>query len=132
MTMTWNRSNPLVLLVALALAAPVAYAADATHQSGLFAGKKVNGGTVTHKKEGGRDVLELSADFVVPDTPAPHWQVVDSKGNVFLLQRLKIKDDKVNQSIVLPTYIKDVARVQIWCAWAETLLGEASFHAPVG
>jgi hypothetical protein len=56
---------------------------------------------------------------------------VDSKGNVYLLHRLKIKDDKINKSIVLPAYIKDVAKVQIWCAWAEALLGEASFQKPV-
>ncbi|HKA01332.1 MAG TPA: hypothetical protein VKE70_32685 [Candidatus Solibacter sp.] len=47
------------------------------------------------------------------------------------LQRLVIKEDKYNKSITLPSYIRDVAKVQIWCAWAETLLGEASFDAPV-
>src|SRR3989441_4966258 len=30
--------------------------------------------------EGGQSVLTLSEDFKVPDTPDPHWQVVDSKG----------------------------------------------------
>ena len=50
-----------------------------------------------HPLEGnGKNVLKLSADFV-PDTPDPHWQVVDSKGQVFLLQRLGIKGDKVNR-----------------------------------
>jgi hypothetical protein len=47
------------------------------------------------------------------------------------LQRLVIKDDKYNQTITLPAYIKDVAKVQIWCAWAEALLGEASFAQPL-
>ena len=28
-------------------------------------------------------------------------------------------------------YIQDVAKVQIWCAFAEVLLGEANFAAPV-
>ncbi|MGQ0666409.1 MAG: hypothetical protein ACT4O4_05180, partial [Nitrospiraceae bacterium] len=29
--------------------------------------------------------------------------------------------------ITLPAYVSDVAKVQIWCAFAEVLLGEASF-----
>jgi hypothetical protein len=57
--------------------------------------------------------------------------VVDSKGNTFLLNRLKIKGDKINQSITVPPYVKDVAKVQIWCAFAETLLGEAKFAEAV-
>jgi len=32
---------------------------------------------------------------------------------------------------VLPAYVKDVAKVQIWCAWAEALLGEASFSKAI-
>jgi len=32
---------------------------------------------------------------------------------------------------VLPAYVPDVAKVQIWCAFAETLLGEAAFDEPV-
>jgi hypothetical protein len=101
------------------------------HTTGLFAGVKVNGGTATHSKEGGKNVLTLSDDFKVPDTPAPHWQVVDSKGNVYLLQRLVVKGDKYNKQIVVPPYVRDIAKVQIWCAWAETLLGETTFPAPV-
>ena len=93
------------------------------HSAKPFAGAKVNGGTVTMT---GR-TLTLSSDFKVPDTPDPHWQVVDSKGNTFLLQRLGIKGDKVNTSITLPEYVKDVAKVQIYCAWAEALLGETTF-----
>jgi hypothetical protein len=101
------------------------------HRTGMFAGPKANKGFASHSKPDGKNVLSLSDDFVIPDTPAPHWQVVDSEGNVYLLNRLKIKDDKYNQSITLPSYIRDVAKVQIWCAWAETLLGEASFEKPV-
>ena len=101
------------------------------HTSKPFAGVKANTGTVTHSTEGGRSVLTLSDDFKVPDTPDPHWQVVDSKGRTYLLQRLPVKGDKVNRSIVLPAYVPDVAKVQIWCAFAETLLGEAAFDEPV-
>ncbi len=102
-----------------------------SHTTGMFAGAKANTGMVTHTKQGNQNVLTLSDDFKVPDTPAPHWQVVDSKGNTYLLQRLVVKGDKLNKSITLPSYIRDVAKVQIWCAWAETLLGEAAFEAPV-
>jgi hypothetical protein len=102
-----------------------------THVSKPFMGVKANTGTVTHTKVNGLHVLTLSDDFKVPDAPAPHWQIVDSKGNVFLLQRLVIKEDKLHKSITLPAYIKDVARVQIWCAWAEVLLGETTFDVPV-
>ena len=102
-----------------------------SHTTGKFSGVKVNGGTVTHTTEGGKQMLMWSDDFKIPDTPAPHWQVVDSKGNVYLLQRLAIKDNKQNRTITLPSYISDVAKVQIWCSFAEVLLGEASFPTPV-
>lgn len=112
------------------LGAASVFAADA-HTTTKFEGVKANSGTAAHSRQGGNDTLTWSDDFKVPDTPAPHWQVVDSKGNVFLLQRLKIKGDKENRTIVLPPYIHDVAKVQIWCAWAEALLGEASFAKPI-
>jgi len=105
-------------------------AAD-THTSRPFSGAKANTGTVTHSKEAGQNVLTLSDDFKVPDTPDPHWQVVDSKGRTYLLQRLPVKGDKVNRRIILPAYVPDVVKVQIWCAFAETLLGEADFEHAV-
>jgi hypothetical protein len=120
-----------VAVVALSLAGSAAIADHTEHTTGTFMGAKANAGHATHVTQGSKQVLMLSDDFKVPDTPAPHWQVVDSHGNVYLLNRLKIKDDKYNQTITLPGYVKDVAKVQIWCAWAETLLGEASFPAPV-
>ena len=116
-------------LAALALTATFAGAQTST----AFTGAKVNGGTVTQSVKDGKRTLTLSSDFQVPDTPDPHWQVVDSKGAVFLLQRLPVKSlgglakDRINTSITLPAYIKDVAKVQIYCSWAEAVLGEASF-----
>jgi hypothetical protein len=98
-----------------------------SHTSAMFTGVKANTGTVTHAVMSGKNVLTLSADFVTPDTPDPHWQIVDSKGQVFLLQRIAVKEDKMNRSITLPAYIKDIAKVQIYCAWAEAILGEAPF-----
>ena len=124
-----TRSN-LIPAAALALAGLLAAGgalAAGAKTSKPFSGAKVNGGTVTMTTDGGKIVLTLSNDFVDPKTPDVHWQVVDSKGNVYLLQKLAIKEDKVNKSITLPAYIKDVAKVQIWCAWAEALLGETSF-----
>jgi hypothetical protein len=102
-------------------------AAQTSHTSKVFSGAKVNAGTVTHSVQNGKHVLRLSPDFQVPDTPDPHWQVIDSKGNVFLLQRLGIKGDKVNTVITLPSYVQDVAKVQVYCAWAEAVLGETTF-----
>ena len=122
-------------IAALALTSTVALAQG--HTSKAFAGAKVNGGTVTHTVKDGRDVLTLSDDFKVPDTPDPHWQVVDSKGRVYLLQRLGVKNlgglakDRINMTITLPAEIKDVVKVQIYCSWAEAVLGEASFAAPL-
>ncbi|MDX2121020.1 MAG: hypothetical protein SF070_08115 [Gemmatimonadota bacterium] len=119
------------VLLALVTVTTAAAAPIKTFTSTPFAGAKANTGNVTATVDAGKITLKLSADFKVPDTPAPHWQVVDSKGNTYLLQRLVIKGDKYNQEIVLPAYVKDVAKVQIWCAWAEALLGESSFTTVV-
>ncbi len=116
----------LVAVVVALAAAPAANAGEGA-KTQKFTGPKANMGYATCMKQGDRFVLTLSDDFVVPDTPAPHWQVVDSKGNAYLLQRLKVKGDKYNKTITVPGYVKDIAKVQIWCAWAETLLGEAPF-----
>jgi hypothetical protein len=116
---------------ALALLAATSAFAEQMHTSGKFAGPKANTGIVTHTVVDGKNTLTLSDDFKVPGTPDPHWQVVDSKGNTYLLQKLSIKGDKINRSITLPTYVQDVSKVQIWCAWAEIVLGEASFDHPV-
>jgi hypothetical protein len=122
-----------MLAIALALTAS-AVAADAQHTSAGFAGPKANTGSVSHSIQSGRSVLTLSDDFVVPDTPDPHWQLVDSNGRVYLLDKLKVKSelgDKVKKEIVIPEFVPNVAKVQIYCAWAETVLGEASFASPV-
>jgi hypothetical protein len=124
------KSIAAVAIVALAVAGG-ALAADMSHTSSPFQGAKANTGTVTHSKEGGKNILTLSDDFKVPETPDPHWQVVDSKGNTYRLDRLPLKGDRIARSITLPDYIRDVAKVQIWCAFAESLLGEASFAKPV-
>lgn len=119
-----------VIAVAGLLLASNGLAADG-HTTVKFEGVKANSGTATHARSGNSDTLMWSDDFKIPDTPAPHWQVVDTKGNVYLLNRLTIKGEKQNRTITLPSYVHDVAKVQIWCAFAETLLGEAPFAKPI-
>ena len=125
------KANLLSALAALAVFTVSTVLADDAHTSTKFEGPKANKGTVTHTVQSGKHVLTLSDDFKTPDTPAPHWQVVDSHGHSYLLQRLKIKGDKFNKTIVVPEYVHDIAKVQIWCAWAEVNLGEASFEKPL-
>ena len=121
------------LLMTTMLFAVSAVAQDA-HTSTQFQGPKANKGHVTHSTRDGKSVLTLSDDFVVPDTPDPHWRVVDSEGNVYDLDKLKKKaliGDKYQKEIVLPSYVKNVSKVIIWCAYAEANLGEAKFSSPV-
>ena len=121
------------LLMTTMLFAVSAVAQDA-HTTGQFQGPKANKGHVTHSTRDGKSVLTLSDDFVVPDTPDPHWQVVDSDGQVYQLDKLKKKafiGDKYQKEIVVPSDVKNVSKVIIWCAWAEANLGEASFSSPV-
>ena len=125
-----NYKTLLASLTALVIAATSSFAQD-THKSGPFQGAKANKGFVTHTTANGKSTLTLSDDFVPPQTPDPHWQIVDSNGKTYLLDRLTIKGDKMNKSIVVPAYVPDIAKVQIWCAFAEANLGEAAFEHPV-
>jgi hypothetical protein len=124
--------NKIILasFAALALSVTSSFADDG-HKSGPFQGAKANTGFVTHTTENGNGVLTLSDDFKAPDTPDPHWQIVDSHGSTYLLQKLSIKNGKMNRKITVPKYVADIAKVQIWCAFAETNLGEAVFEHPV-
>ena len=118
----------VVILAGLLGLGGLSQAADVSSE---FSGHHVNAGTVTHEIRQGKHVLTMSKDFPVPEAPDPHWRVVDSKGNVYVLDRVKLKDDKINRSISLPAYIPDVAKVQFWCAFVEVVLGEASFTKPL-
>jgi hypothetical protein len=132
---TGNRSRSgwklSVVALVMALALGSASTSVAGETSSEFSGHHVNSGTVTHEVRAGKHVLTMSKDFPVPEAPDPHWRVMDSNGNVYLLDRIKVKDDKVNRSITLPAYIPDVAKVQFWCAFVEVVLGEASFAKPL-
>lgn len=131
-----NKTTKVLLrsLLAMTMLLAVSAVAQDAHNSSQFQGPKANKGHVIHSTRDGKSVLAFSDDFVVPDTPDPHWQVVDSDGQVYLLDKLKKKafiGDKYQKEIVLPSYVKNVSKVIIWCAWAEANLGEASFSSPV-
>ena len=121
----------VTMLSALVVVTTAAAAPVKSYTSKPFAGAKANTGTVTATVESGKIMLKVSDDFIIPDTPAPSWQIVDSKGNVYLLNQFKIKGDKTNRQITVPSYIKDVAKVQVWCSFAEALLGETTFETIV-
>src|ERR1051325_3699112 len=131
-----KKTSILALIAAIALMfTGSAFAAGLeAHTTTQFSGSKANTGFVTHSNRDGKNVLTLSDDFIVPDTPDPHWQVVTSDGNVYLLDKLKTKaflGDNYKKEIVVPKYVKNVSKVVIWCAFAEVNLGEASFSFPV-
>jgi hypothetical protein len=126
-----RRAGVVALMVVALTAMAVGSVGAADQTSGPFAGKAVNGGTVTVTQQGSTTTLTLSPDFQVPGSPDPHWQVVDTRGTVYLLDRLKLKDDRIKTSITVPGYVPSIAKVQIWCAWAEVVLGETAFASPV-
>ena len=131
-----NKAMQFVLrgLVMATMMFAVSAVAQDMHTSSQFQGPKANKGHVTHSTRDGKSVLTLSDDFVVPDTPDPHWQLVDSDGNVYLVDKLKTKafiGTNYKKEIVVPSYVKNVSKVVIWCAFAEVNLGEASFSSPV-
>jgi hypothetical protein len=70
------------VLAAAMIATTASFAAAQGRTTKKFGGAKVNAGTVTYSVKDGKGVLTRSNDFQVPDTPDPHWQVVDSRGNV--------------------------------------------------
>lgn len=100
------------------------------HTTNGFQGPKANTGKAFHSTENGKSILRVSKEFVVPDTPAPTWRIVDGRGNIHTLDAFKIKGGE-KREIVVPNYVHDISKVQVYCAWAEVLLGEASFSSPV-
>ena len=59
-----SNSRALALVVFGCLLTGVGFAQDA-HTTNEFRGVKVNGGTVTHSKQGDRNILTLSDDFTL-------------------------------------------------------------------
>lgn len=122
-------ASVFALIVLLSVSASLA-SDRGPHTSSMFQGPKANTGSVTHSNENGKSILRVSNDFKVPDTPAPTWRVVDSKGNIYTLDAFKIKGGE-KREVMVPGYVQDIAKVQVYCAWAEVLLGESSFSSPV-
>ena len=130
--MKFNRMLSVFALVAALTTASVSFAAKGPQTSSKFEGPKANTGTVTHTVENGKSILRVSPDFKVPDTPAPTWRVVDSKGNIYTLDAFKVKaGNNEKREVVVPSYVHDIVKVQVYCAWAEVLLGEAAFTSPI-
>lgn len=130
--MKLNRMLSVFALVVTFVTASVSFAANGTHTSSKFEGPKANTGTVMHSTENGKSILRVSADFKVPDTPAPTWRVVDSKGNIYTLDAFKIKGGNgEKREVVVPSYVHDIVKVQVYCAWAEVILGEANFASSI-
>jgi hypothetical protein len=130
--MKLNRLMSVFALMAVLIAASVTFAASKSdvHSTAQFQGPKANTGTAMHTYENGKSILRVSDDFKVPDTPAPTWRVVDSKGVVYTLDAFKIKGGE-KRMVVVPSYVNNIAKVQVYCAWAEVILGEAPFSSPV-
>ena len=127
-----NRVLSLFALTAMLVTVNSFAAKMDVHTSSKFEGPKANTGTVSHYVENGKSMLKVSDDFKVPDTPAPTWRAVDAKGNIYTLDAFKIKSgNKEKREVVVPAYVPNIVKVQVYCAWAEVLLGEASFSSAV-
>jgi hypothetical protein len=130
-----NRVLSVFAVAALLVTANSFAAKMDVHKSSKFEGPKANTGMVMHYTEGGKNMLKVTDDFNVPDTPAPTWRVVDSKGNIYTLDAFKIKGslgtNAEKREVVVPPYVPNVVKVQVYCAWAQVLLGEASFSQAV-
>jgi hypothetical protein len=130
--MKLNRILSVFALAITLITASVSFAASGPQMSSKFQGPKANTGTVTHTVENGKSILRVSADFKVPDTPAPTWRVVDSKGNIYTLDAFKIKGGNgEKREVIVPSYVHDIVKVQVYCAWAEVILGEANFSSAI-
>lgn len=130
--MKLNRLISVFALSSLMIAASVTFAANKAdvHTTAGFQGPKANTGTAMHTYENGKSVLRVSDDFKVPDTPAPTWRVIDSNGTIYTLDAFKIKGGE-KRMVVVPPYVNNIAKVQVYCAWAEVILGEAPFSSAV-
>lgn len=130
--MKLNRLISAFALSALMIAASVTFAANKAdvHTTAGFRGPKANTGTAMHTYENGKSILRVSDDFKVPDTPAPTWRVIDSKGVIYTLDAFKIKGGE-KRMVAVPSYVNNIAKVQVYCAWAEVILGEAPFSSAV-
>jgi hypothetical protein len=130
--MKLNRMLSVFALVAALVTTSVSFAGNAPQTTSKFEGPKANTGTAMFSVENGKRILRVSADFKVPDTPAPTWRVIDSKGNIYTLDAFKVKAGSgEKREVMVPAYVRDIVKVQVYCAWAEVILGQAGFDSPV-
>ena len=130
--MKLDRMLSVFTLVAALVTASVSFAGNAPQTTSRFEGSKANTGTAMYSVENGKRILRVSADFKVPDTPAPTWRVIDSKGNIYTLDAFKVKAGSgEKREVMVPAYVRDIVKVQVYCAWAEVILGQAGFDSPV-
>jgi hypothetical protein len=130
--MKLNRMLSVFALVAALVTTSVSFAGNAPQTTSRFEGPKANTGTAMYSVENGKRILRVSADFKVPDTPAPTWRVIDSKGNIYTLDAFKVKAGSgEKREVMVPAYVRDIVKVQVYCAWAEVILGQAGFDSPV-
>src|SRR6266700_3918399 len=109
MKMKLNRSLSAIAVFTMLVTVNTIAAKMDTHTSSKFEGPKANTGTVMHYVENGKSMLKVSDDFKVPDTPAPTWRVVDSKGTVYTLDAFKIKSgNNEKREVVVPSYVPNI------------------------
>ena len=107
-----NLKSILTIFAALVVTATLSLAEHPEHKTGMFEGAKANKGFATHSTHDGKSVLRVSDDFIIPDTPAPSGQIVDSKGNTCVLNQFKFKRGTSRQ-VIVPEYVHDSAKVQV-------------------
>src|SRR5438477_13034171 len=78
-----------------------------TRTSEPFAGVKANAGTVTHSTEGGRERADALGRLQGARHPGPALAGRRLQGRTYLRQRLQVKGDKVNRSIMVPAYVPE-------------------------
>jgi hypothetical protein len=77
------------------------FAADG-HTTSNFEGVTANPGVTTQVREATRDTRAASDDVKILETPSLRWQVMDSKGNVYLLTPVQTKEGKAFVEYVIP------------------------------
>ena len=70
--------------------------------TGLFAGSGFAADVRTTSQSERVTAKAVSGDVKSPETAASQWQVVDPKGNVYLLTPLTIKDGKASVEYRIP------------------------------
>jgi hypothetical protein len=46
------------------------------------------------------------------------------------MQKINVKGGE-KREIEVPAFVHDITKVQVYCAWAQVLLGDARFSSPI-